>query len=79
MTSDRVTLTLDLEDHRPSADAPERYPALTRELMRPLWPDRQWIARLYHYFRPHRVVPTVDFDTPACRATSTMVARASLT
>jgi polysaccharide deacetylase family protein (PEP-CTERM system associated) len=28
-----VTFTLDLEDHRPSSDAPERYPALTREVL----------------------------------------------
>jgi peptidoglycan/xylan/chitin deacetylase (PgdA/CDA1 family) len=33
MASGRVTFTLDLEDHRPSADAPERYPALTREVL----------------------------------------------
>jgi polysaccharide deacetylase family protein (PEP-CTERM system associated) len=31
--SERVTFTLDLEDHRPSTDAPERYPALTREVL----------------------------------------------
>jgi polysaccharide deacetylase family protein (PEP-CTERM system associated) len=29
----RVTFTLDLEDHRPSPDAPERYPSLTREVL----------------------------------------------
>jgi polysaccharide deacetylase family protein (PEP-CTERM system associated) len=33
MPSEQVTFTLDLEDHRPSADAPERYPALTREVL----------------------------------------------
>ena len=31
--SDHVTFTLDLEDHRPSADAEERYPALTRSVL----------------------------------------------
>ena len=31
--SEQVTFTLDLEDHRPSPDAPERYPALTREVL----------------------------------------------
>jgi polysaccharide deacetylase family protein (PEP-CTERM system associated) len=31
--SERVTFTLDLEDHRPSPDAPVRYPALTREVL----------------------------------------------
>jgi polysaccharide deacetylase family protein (PEP-CTERM system associated) len=33
MASDRVTFTLDVEDHRPSPDAPERYPTLTREVL----------------------------------------------
>ena len=33
MTSGQVTFTLDLEDHRPSPDAEERYPALTREVL----------------------------------------------
>ncbi len=33
MTAGQVTFTLDLEDHRPSADAEERYPALTREVL----------------------------------------------
>jgi peptidoglycan-N-acetylglucosamine deacetylase len=32
-SSDGVTFTLDLEDHRPTAAAPERYPALTREVL----------------------------------------------
>jgi polysaccharide deacetylase family protein (PEP-CTERM system associated) len=31
--SDRVTFTLDLEDHRPSPEAPLRYPALTRQVL----------------------------------------------
>jgi polysaccharide deacetylase family protein (PEP-CTERM system associated) len=33
VASDQVTFTLDLEDHRPSPDAPERYPALTRQVL----------------------------------------------
>jgi polysaccharide deacetylase family protein (PEP-CTERM system associated) len=33
MASALVTFTFDLEDHRPSLDAPERYPALTREVL----------------------------------------------
>ena len=31
--SGQVTFTLDLEDHRPSADAEERYPAVTRSVL----------------------------------------------
>jgi len=62
--------------HRAHLDVPWDYPALTRELMRPLWPDRRWIARLYHYFRPHRVVPTVDFETPPVAATTRIDSRA---
>jgi polysaccharide deacetylase family protein (PEP-CTERM system associated) len=33
MTPAPVTFTLDLEDHRPSPDAEERYPALTRQVL----------------------------------------------
>jgi len=33
MAAGQVTFTLDLEDHRPSGDAEERYPALTREVL----------------------------------------------
>ena len=33
MTDAQVTFTLDLEDHRPSPDADERYPTLTREVL----------------------------------------------
>ena len=33
MAAGQVTFTLDLEDHRPSPDAPVRYPALTREVL----------------------------------------------
>jgi polysaccharide deacetylase family protein (PEP-CTERM system associated) len=33
MASALVTFTLDVEDHRPSPEAPERYPALTREVL----------------------------------------------
>ena len=33
MSTGLVTFTLDLEDHRPSPDADERYPALTRQVL----------------------------------------------
>lgn len=43
-------------------DIPWRYPELIRELMLPSWPQRRWLSRLYHYFRPSRHSPTVDFE-----------------
>jgi ATP-grasp domain len=43
-------------------DIPWAHPPLLRELLLPLWPERHWISRLYHRFRPLRVPPTVDFD-----------------
>jgi ATP-grasp domain len=43
-------------------DVPWEHPELVRELMLPSWPERQWIARLYHYFRPPRPTPVVDFE-----------------
>ena len=33
MVAGQVTFTLDLEDHRPTPDAEERYPALTRQVL----------------------------------------------
>jgi hypothetical protein len=46
-------------------DVPWQYPSLVRELLLPPFPDRRWIARLYHRYRPPRATPTVDFDVPA--------------
>jgi hypothetical protein len=33
-------------------DVPWEEPALLRELLQGPWPDRQWPARVYHFFRP---------------------------
>ena len=33
-------------------DIPQNQPRLLRELMLPIWPERRWIARLYHHFYP---------------------------
>ena len=33
-------------------DVPWGEPALIRELLQGPWPDRQWLARIYHIFRP---------------------------
>jgi len=41
-------------------DIPWEHPQLVRELLLPLWPERQWLTRLYHRFRPGRPAPTVD-------------------
>jgi len=48
---------------RAHLDIPWDDPALVRELLLPPWPDRKWMGRVYHYFRPPRVVATVDFET----------------
>jgi carbamoylphosphate synthase large subunit len=47
-------------------DAPVEEPQLMRELMLSSWPQRQWIARFYHFLRPlERMEPIVfeDIDT----------------
>ncbi|HEY6476395.1 MAG TPA: ATP-grasp domain-containing protein [Polyangia bacterium] len=41
-------------------DIPWEHPSLVRELLLPLWPERQWLSRLYHRVRPLRLPPTVD-------------------
>jgi hypothetical protein len=41
-------------------DVPTEEPKLLNELMLKSWPHRQWIARLYHAFKPlDRVAPTL--------------------
>jgi hypothetical protein len=47
-------------------DVPEGQPELVCELSRPSWPERQWISRIYHLFRPPRPVEPVAFcsETP---------------
>jgi len=42
-------------------DIPRGQPELVRELMRPIWPERQWSSRIYHFIRPPRVVVPVEF------------------
>jgi hypothetical protein len=42
-------------------DIPWEHPPLVRELLLPLWPERQWLSRLYHRIRPPRLPPTVDY------------------
>jgi carbamoylphosphate synthase large subunit len=47
-------------------DVPFEEPQLMRELMLKPWPQRRWIARFYHFFRPlERVDPILfeDIDT----------------
>jgi hypothetical protein len=42
-------------------DIPQGQPELVRELVRPSWPERQWISRIYHLFRPPSAVEPVSF------------------
>ena len=35
-------------------DVPWEEPALVRELLRDSWPNRQWLSRIYHYFRARK-------------------------
>ena len=44
-------------------DVPEGQPELVRELRRPSWPERKWISRIYHLFRPPRAVEPVEFSS----------------
>jgi hypothetical protein len=46
--------------HRGYHDVPWEEPELFRELLRGAWPDRQWRARLYHYFRPPKPQEEVE-------------------
>jgi hypothetical protein len=56
-------------------DVPWDEPALQAELKLPLWPQRQWAARLYHAFRPIGRTTAVEYDTPNdTNATATRVA-----
>jgi hypothetical protein len=41
-------------------DIPWENPQLVRELRLPLWPERQWLTRLYHRYRPLQPASTVD-------------------
>jgi ATP-grasp domain len=42
-------------------DIPQGQPELVRELVRPSWPERQWISRIYHLFRPPQAVEPTSF------------------
>jgi len=46
-------------------DLPSDQPALIRELLLEPWPQRQWMALLYHAFRPVRRPEPVQFERPA--------------
>ena len=51
-------------------DVPQGQPELVRELLQPIWPDRQWISRIYHLFSPAPVVEPVEFSVGAVRKES---------
>jgi len=43
-------------------DVPWEEPALVRELLRDSWPERQWLTRIYHHFRPTKRQEEVKFQ-----------------
>jgi len=43
-------------------DVPWEQPGLVRELLRPIWPERQPLYRLYHRIRPLRQQAEANFD-----------------
>jgi hypothetical protein len=43
-------------------DIPSQEPALVGELLKPLWPNRCWPARLYHWLRPLRQQAATAFE-----------------
>ncbi|HVW76025.1 MAG TPA: ATP-grasp domain-containing protein [Alloacidobacterium sp.] len=43
-------------------DVPWEQPQLVRELLLDTWPERQWISRLYHSFRPQRKLVPASFE-----------------
>ncbi len=45
-------------------DVPWEEPELLRQLLRDPWPERQWLARLYHFFRSSKKLTEVEFDGP---------------
>jgi hypothetical protein len=42
-------------------DVPWDQPSLLRELLRDAWPDRQWLSRIYHYYRTRQKLEEVKF------------------
>lgn len=48
-------------------DVPWEQQQLVKVLLRDPWPERRWIARLYHLFRAPQIVRAVD--TPPCQST----------
>jgi hypothetical protein len=46
-------------------DVPWEEPELLRQLLREPWPERQWLTRVYHFFRPSQKQSEVEFDVPS--------------
>jgi hypothetical protein len=46
-------------------DVPWEEPELLRQLLREPWPERQWLTRVYHFFRPSQKQTEVEFDDPS--------------
>lgn len=54
-------------------DVPWEHRRLVKALMRDPWPERRWIARLYHLFRRPQMVRAVD--KPISQLTTSLVSR----
>lgn len=52
-------------------DVPHGQTRLVRELVRPTWPERQWISRIYHFFHPARTVDSVEYSPEGSQQTAT--------
>jgi hypothetical protein len=51
-------------------DFPHGQTKLVKELVRPSWPERQWIARIYHLFHPTRTVDSVEYSLEGSQQTA---------
>jgi hypothetical protein len=61
--------------HAAHLDVPWNHPPLVRELLLPSWPERHWIARLYHFFHAPRKVSTTEFEAVAVSTPLALSAR----
>jgi hypothetical protein len=56
-------------------DAPFEEPQLMRELMLKSWPQRRWMARFYHFFRPLQNIDPIFFEDIATVTDAVALAR----
>jgi hypothetical protein len=61
-------------------DVPRNEPELHEELRRDPWPQRRWLARIYHTLRPIKQAQIVEYEVlePMSRDTRTLVKRGNV-